>query len=148
MSDAVDTRPADLEDLESLFDLHRTVFRSHIEEIWGWDEEWQRSQFRREFDSSVTSVVQVAGRTVGDIQTVVDANQLYLQNIALHPDVQRQGIGTCLVKRLQQDAVERDVPVNLSLFRTNPQAVNFYERLGFRRAGETDTHIKMSWCAA
>ncbi len=128
MSDAVDIRPAALEDLESLFDLHRTVFRSHIEEIWGWDEEWQRSRFRQEFDSSVTSVVQVAGRTVGYVQTVVDANQLYLQNIALHPEVQRQGIGTCLVKRLQQDAVERNVPVNLSLFRTNPQAVNFYER--------------------
>ena len=75
MSDAVDIRPAALEDLESLFDLHRTVFRSHIEEIWGWDEEWQRSRFRREFDSSVTSVVQVAGRTVGYVQTVVDANQ-------------------------------------------------------------------------
>jgi len=145
MSDAVDIRPAALEDQESLFELHRTVFRSHIEEIWGWDEKWQRSQFRREFESSVTSVVQVAGRTVGYVQTVVSANLLYLRNIALHPDVQGQGIGTCLVTRLQQEAVERGVPVNLSLFRTNPRSINFYERLGFRRTGETDAYIKMSW---
>lgn len=99
-------------------------------------------------ESSLTSVIQVAGRTVGYVQTDIDSNRLYLRNIALHPDAQGQGIGTCLVNRLQQEAEERGIPVNLSVFHTNPRAQDFYKRLGFRRTGQTDTHIEMSWHAA
>jgi ribosomal protein S18 acetylase RimI-like enzyme len=145
MSDPLDVRAAVPEDLESLFELHRTIFRSQIELIWGWDEEWQRSQFRREFASSATSVIQTSGRTVGYIQTVAHAEFLYLLNIALHPDVQGRGFGTRLVQRLQRQAVRRGVPVNLSVFRTNRRAMSFYQRLGFRQIGESDTHFKMSW---
>jgi ribosomal protein S18 acetylase RimI-like enzyme len=148
MSGALDIRGAVQEDLDSLFELHRTVFHSHIEEIWGWDEKWQRSQFRREFESSVTYLVQVAGRTVGYFQTVANADLLYLQSIALHPDVQGQGIGTRLVRRLQREAVDRGAAVSLSIFRTNPRAMDFYRGLGFRQTGETDTHVTMSWRAA
>ena len=147
MSSPLDIRGAVPEDLDSLFELHRTVFRSHIEVIWGWDEKWQRSQFRKEFESSVTYLIQVAGRTVGYFQTVANADLLYLQSIALHPDVQGQGIGTRLVRRLQREAVDRDVAVSLSIFRTNPRAMTFYEELGFRQTGETDTHVTMSWRA-
>jgi hypothetical protein len=36
----------------------------------------------------------------------------------------------------------------LSIFRTNPRAMDFYRGLGFRQTGETDTHVTMSWRAA
>lgn len=145
VSGAVDVRPATSDDLESLFDLHCAVFRSHIEEIWGWDEEWQRSRFKLEFESSMTSVVQTAGQTVGYVQTNADPDRLYLRNIALHPDVQGQGLGTILVRQLQQQAAERGVRLDLSVFRSNRRAQDFYARLGFHRTGGTDTHIEMSW---
>ena len=145
---ALDIRSAVPEDLDSLFELHRTAFRSHIEAIWGWDEKWQRSRFRSEFESSMTYLVHIAGRTVGYFQTVAKADVLYLQSIALHPDVQGQGIGTRLIRRLQREAVDCGSAVSLSIFRTNPRAMAFYKGLGFRQTGETDTHVTMSWRAA
>jgi ribosomal protein S18 acetylase RimI-like enzyme len=148
MSDEVELRPAVSDDLPALFELHRLVFRSHIEELWGWDEEWQLSRFTQECGSSVTMVIEFAGRTLGYMQTVVDAHQLYIRNIALHPQVQGRGIGAALVRQLQQDAGERGIQVALSVFPTNHRAVKFYERLGFHRTGETDTSITMSWTAA
>lgn len=148
MSKDFDIRPAVPEDLDSLFELHCGVFRPHIEKIWGWDDEWQRSQFRRDFGSTVTEVVQVAGRTVGYVQTVSRPELLYLQTIALHPDFQGQGIGTRLVKRLQREAADRRVAVSLSVFRTNRRAMAFYKELGFRQTGKTDAHFTMSWRAA
>ena len=69
------------------------------------------------------------------MQTIVSPTELYLRNIALHPDVQGQGMGTRLVKQLQEQAAKRNVPFNLSLFRTNHRAARFYERLGFERTG-------------
>jgi ribosomal protein S18 acetylase RimI-like enzyme len=147
MEDAVNVRPATLRDLELLFDLHRIVFRHHIEEIWGWDEAWQRSRFRQEFESSETSVVELAGQIIGYVQTDSDPSRLYLRNIALHPDVQGNGIVTSLVRQLQRNAAKRGVPVYLSVFRTNRQAQEFYDRLGFLTTGRTDELIEMSWNA-
>ena len=145
MNELVDLRTATPDDLESLFDLYATMFRSHIEDIWGWDEAWQRSHFERDMESTFTSVVEVAGKTVGYMQTVTRSEHLYLRNIALHPDAQGRGIGTRLVKELQEKSRGLGVPVELSVFRTNPRAQEFYGRLGFQRAGKTDTHIDMSW---
>jgi ribosomal protein S18 acetylase RimI-like enzyme len=147
MNDPVDIRPATPRDVESLFELHRTVFRHHIEEMWGWDEAWQYSRFRQEFESSKTTVVELVGQMIGYVQTDADPNRLYLRNIALHPNVQGQGIGTFLVKRLQRTAAERGVPVYLSVFRTNRQAQEFYERLGFLTTSRTDELTEMSWNA-
>jgi ribosomal protein S18 acetylase RimI-like enzyme len=119
------------------------VFRSHIEEIWGWDEDWQRQRFREEFAESETTAVLSAGQTVGYVQVVVEADQLLLRNIALHPDAQGQGLGAKLVEELMVRANRRDLPIVLGVFRTNPGAVAFYERLGFVRSGETETHVRM-----
>jgi hypothetical protein len=47
----MDTRLAAASDEAELFEIHRAVFRGHIEQIWGWDEEWQRANFAREMAS-------------------------------------------------------------------------------------------------
>ncbi len=141
----MDIRAATPADLDTLFDLHCTVFRHHIQEIWGWDEAWQRSRFEEECDASTVSVVQIDGRTVGYTQVASGDDRVYLQNIALHPDAQGRGIGTRLLEDIQRAAMQQEATLDLGVFRTNPRAVKFYERLGFRKTGQTDTHIKMSW---
>lgn len=35
------------------------------------------------------------------------------------------------------------LPVRLQVLKINPRALSFYERSGFVRTGETDTHILM-----
>jgi ribosomal protein S18 acetylase RimI-like enzyme len=47
-----------------------------------------------------------------------------------------------MVGSLLATARDRGVPVRLQVFRESP-AVRFYERLGFRRTGETETHVRM-----
>jgi ribosomal protein S18 acetylase RimI-like enzyme len=145
---AFDLRPATPDDLESLFELYRTVFRSHIETIWGWSESWQQSNFRRDFETSSTSVVQVAGRTVGSVQTDKEPKRLYIRNMAVHPDVQGPRIGSRLIRQLQREAKDEGLPVELVIFRTNLRASEFYKRLGFKTTGRTDAFLEMSWHAA
>ena len=49
--------------------------------------------------------------------------------------------------KLQQQAADRGIPIKLSVFRANPRAVIFYERLGFRETRRTDAFIQMMWQA-
>lgn len=148
MSIAVALRPATPDDLESLFELYCAAFRSQIERIWGWDEEWQHSNFQQTYQSSSTSVVQVGGQPVGYLQTELSAEQLYLRNIALQAEAQGRGIGALVVRQLQQLAASQGVPVKLRVFVSNPRALQFWERMGFVVRGQTDAQIEMSWPAA
>jgi ribosomal protein S18 acetylase RimI-like enzyme len=140
-------RPAIEEDESVLFNIHRAVFQSHIEAIWGWNDEWQWSNFTNEVRSCNTSVVELDGMTIGYIQIREEPHQMYLQNIALCQNIQGRGIGSVLVKQIQRRASERKIPLTLSVFRTNDRALRFYEKLGFIRTGKTEAHIEMSWHA-
>lgn len=141
----MDLRPAADNEEGELFEIHRVVFESHIERLWGWDERWQRSNFAAELASSTTSVIRVAAIIVGYVQFRDEGNRIYVQNIALLPDFQSRGIGTRLIKELQAKAAARGVPLELGVFRTNAPARRFYEHLGFERMRDTETHTEMSW---
>lgn len=143
----MDVRPAANSEEADLFEIHRTVFRSHIEQIWDWDERWQRSNFATELASSTTSAIRIDALIVGYVQFRDEGNRIYVQNIALLPDFQSKGIGTRLIKELQAQAAARGVPLELGVFRSNAPARRFYERLGFERACDTETHTEMSWKA-
>jgi len=138
-------RPATDGDQTTLFDLHRAVFREHIEKIWGWDEKWQRANFTAEFACAATSVIEQDGRIVGYVQILDKEDRIQVQNIAISQAYQGKGIGSRMLRNLQLEAAARKVPLQLGAFRTNTLAQKLYERLGFRRTGTTDTHIEMSW---
>lgn len=138
-------RPASAADQPALFEVHRSVFRSHIEKLWGWDESWQLENFATEFASAMTSVIEEGGRIAGYLQVLDRDGRIYVQNIAVSEAFQGQGLGTRLLTGLQSDAAARKMPLQLGVFRTNASALRLYERLGFQRIGETQTHIDMLW---
>ncbi|WDR35083.1 GNAT family N-acetyltransferase [Pseudomonas serboccidentalis] len=141
-------RPATDSDRTTLFNLHRAVFYDHIEKIWGWEENWQRSNFAAEFACTVTSVIEFNGQMVGYVQVLDKEDRIHVQNIAVSPKFQGKGIGTRILKELQLQASARHVPLQLGVFRTNALARKLYESLGFRQTGETTTHIEMAWTAS
>ncbi len=140
-------RPADAGDIPRLFGIHRAVFRAHIEQLWGWDEAWQRQNFASECAAAITSVVELDGQTIGYLQVLERDSHLYVQNIALSANHQGQGIGSQLLKDLQSQAAARRLPLRLGAFRSNAAALSLYQRLGFRQTGETRTHTEMEWTA-
>jgi ribosomal protein S18 acetylase RimI-like enzyme len=125
--------------------LFRAAFHAHIQEIWGWDESWQRSNFEEEFASAETSVIEDGGRIIGYFQILNEDDRIYLLDLVISAELQGRGIGSGVIKALQQLASARNVPLQLAVFRTNPQAQRLYKRLGFVQVGETEVHVKMCW---
>lgn len=135
-------RPATLEDEDLLWNLHCLAVKPHVEQVWGWDEAFQRRYFRDHFSPSNSQVILYEGREAGVI--TVEENQLgyILSNIELFPQYQGLGIGTTLIKELLAKAERQGLPVSLRVLKINP-ARQLYLRLGFSVIGETETHYWM-----
>ena len=137
-------RPATDGDYDFLWWLKGATMRTYVDAIWGWDEAFQRLYFRERFDPARMEIVELAGEAVGHISVERREESIFLGVIEIAPDFQNQGIGAGLIRDLQDEALERGVPLKLQVLQGNP-ARRLYERLGFVATGETETHIMMSW---
>ena len=135
-------------DADPIYGLYESLFRHHVEQIWGWDEAWQRENFAEEWEVTRTWRVESQGRLAGYIQQKNEQDFVYLLSVAIIPDFQGRGIGRQIMGRFQEEAAKLGQPLRLSVFRTNPRALSFYQGLGFRVTEETDAFHRLEWLPA
>ena len=140
-------RPASDSDRNYVFRLYEELFRSHIEQIWGWDDDWQSSNFEAEWNQIENQIVEHNGVDVGYLQTQLktDPDHLYVIIIAIDPKYQGNRIGSSVMRDLIQRAKKLGIPLRLNVFRTNPEALRFYVRLGFREVTTTESGVMLEW---
>jgi ribosomal protein S18 acetylase RimI-like enzyme len=136
-------RPATADDRNFLLELNRLAFRASVEPTWGWDEDVQTAYFDARFDPARRQIVQVGGVDVGEVAIEERASEIYLGRIALLPAWQGRGVGTSIVRSLLERAAASGRAVILEVLHTNPRAAALYEKLGFTRIGENETHVFM-----
>ena len=76
----------------------------------------------------------LSGKLVGIGNAISDGHLVvYFPHLLVHPDHQRQGIGRLMMEEL----LERYRGFHQLMLTADGEAVQFYERLGFSRAGRT-----------
>ncbi|MFN7056998.1 GNAT family N-acetyltransferase [Hyphomonas sp.] len=81
----------------------------------------------------IHTVRDAKGRLAGFTLTSVRRTTLYLDQISVHPDHGRKGLGAALLERVAGEAKDRGLKtVMLSTFRDLPWNAPFYRRHGFR----------------
>lgn len=124
-------RPAVTEDRDFVFAVFAQTMKTVIEQTWGWDPAWQRSEFDRRFASYEASVVESCGRAIGWLLIERSEGSIVIHELQLLPEYQGQGVGTAIVRDIVEQAARNGVPVELSVVPANPRAQQLYERLGF-----------------
>jgi ribosomal protein S18 acetylase RimI-like enzyme len=124
------------------YEVKRAALHSYVEQVWGWDEEFQREFHRRDWRLRRPDIVVVDGREVGTIDIERRETEYHLGEFYLLPAFQRQGIGSQLLERLTRAADVEEVPVGLEVLKINPVRA-LYERHGFTVVGESSTHYQM-----
>jgi ribosomal protein S18 acetylase RimI-like enzyme len=132
-------RQISFEDYEFLWRLHNAALKNYVEKTWGWNEEWQRANFKETFNSNDGEIIVVDKADAGFLCVVEKETETVLASIRLLPEFQNKGIGTRIIKNL---LVKSEKPVRLQVLKINPAKI-LYERLGFVIIGETETHFVM-----
>jgi ribosomal protein S18 acetylase RimI-like enzyme len=109
----------------------------------------QRNGYRMRFPNAEHQLVLVDGRQVGRLWVAREPGELRLVDLSLLPAHRGAGVGTALLRSLQEEASLAGKPLRLSVARDNP-ARRLYERLGFTPtagavANTTGPYLTLEW---
>ena len=136
-------RKAQATDSEFVFAVKKAAFREYVEQIWGWEDTYQRDLHNRRFDSQDIRIVQFDGTDVGFLSTRNTPDTFKVDQLYILPEYQGKGIGAACMKRIIEDAKREQKPVTLQVLKINTRATAFYQRLGFTIVDENATHFQM-----
>ena len=136
-------RKATTDDSEFAYQTRKVAFREYVEQTLGWNEDEQRQLHQRRFASQHFQVIQVSGLDVGILYMTRQPDCIRLHQMFILPEYQGKGIGAVCINQIIKEATASRLPIRLQVLKVNNRAAVFYKRLGFKRTGESDTHILM-----
>ncbi len=122
----------------------------------GWSREQLRPLLEMQYRARQVSYAQSYPAAVDTILCLEDgtpAGRCWMErqprcyrvlDIAVLPEHRNRGIGGWALRRMQQTAALEQVPLRLSVTRSNP-ALRLYERLGFMRVSGDELSYEMEW---
>jgi ribosomal protein S18 acetylase RimI-like enzyme len=138
-------RPATNADIDFLRNTFAVAYEQvMLRQFGSWNEHDQQISFDRVIADEPIQIITVEGKPCGFLQIDELPNEIWIDEVVLLPEAQGKGIGSTLVRQVQETAQQRQLPVKLNVLHANP-AIELYRRLGFQRIGDTETYTEMEW---
>ena len=136
-------RKADASDSEFVFTVKKAAFRAYVEQVWGWDDSYQRELHNRRFASQNLYIILFREVDVGFLAISHTPDMFKVNQLFILPEYQGRGIGSACMTRIINNANLEQKPVVLQVLKVNTRGIAFYQRLGFTVIGESSTHLQM-----
>lgn len=136
-------RKAQATDSDFVFTVKKAAFREYVEQIWGWDDTYQKELHNRRFASQDLRIIQFNGTDVGFLSTSSTTDTLNVDQVYILPEYQGRGFGAVCMRDIIDDAGLEQKSVTLQVLKINTRATAFYQRLGFAIVDENSTHFQM-----
>ena len=154
LSHSLSTRPVTRDDERFLRQVYKSSRGDDLRGL-GWEEdriskflemqyEAQRKFFESDYQNASDEVVLLDSKPAGRLIVERREHEIRFIDLGLLPAYRNQGVGTSIVRQLQEEALASNKSLRLQVIRFN-RAVNLLERLGFVRTSETGTHFQMEW---
>ena len=132
------------EEIKFIYNLKKEVYQEYVEKIYGeWNEENQKKLFNKfmKENSKNIELIYLKDKLVGFYNGKLKDDKSYeIDNICIMPEYQNRGIGTAVLKEILFE--NKDKEIILQCFKEN-QASKLYERMGFKKIEENETHYIM-----
>lgn len=125
--------------------MNKANIEDYVIKTWGnWDEDFQREFFSRYFQTIEFQIIVVNDKNVGIVACSRDEKYTVIDEIQILPEYQNKGIGTLILSDIIADAQKAKIEINLRVLKVNFIAQKFYNKLGFEKIGDTETHFLLS----
>ena len=141
--EALSFRKAHASDSEFVFTVKKAAFREYVEQVWGWNDDYQRELHNRRFVPQDFHIIQFRGTDVGFMATSSTPDTLKVNQLFILPEYQGKGIGSACMTRIVDDTSLEGKSVALQVLKVNTRGIAFYQKLGFLIVGESSTHFQM-----
>jgi len=99
-----------------------------------WNDPVRDLSLARDAADSVVVVARENGAVRGSVMAGFDGHRGWVYYLAVHPDVQRRGLGRALMAPAEAWLADRGAPkIQLMVREGNARAISFYEALGMAR---------------
>ena len=147
-------RPITPEDESFLARLYAST-RAEELALTNWSDEQKAIFCRHQFDAQTADyaanypgasfqIIERGGAPAGRLLVSRGDKAIHVIDIALMPEHRGAGLGTKLLKELQEEAKAAGKPLTIHVERFNP-ALRLYERLSFRQVEERGVYFLMEW---
>ncbi len=151
----INLRSVGEDDQEFLCDVYCSARRDEVA-AFGWDAAqtdaflqmqftMQQGAYNMQSPNAEYSVILLNETPSGRMIVNRTSSAMTLIDIIVLPQFRGIGIGTYLIKRLQDEAAASEKPLILQVDKTNHVAAKLYERLGFRVTSMAAFACEMEW---
>tara|TARA_R110002167_G_scaffold192921_5_gene395538 strand:+ start:152 stop:562 length:411 start_codon:yes stop_codon:yes gene_type:complete len=99
-----------------------------------WNDPDRDLSLARDAAGSTILVARDGDRICGSVMTGFDGHRGWVYYLAVHPEVQRRGVGRALMAAAERWLADRGAPkIQLMVREDNADAIGFYEALGLAR---------------
>lgn len=139
-------RPALEKDKQFIYHLKKDNIFSYVDNIWGWDEDYQYQDFCMDWTKiNDFWILETQTCSIGFLQIRSEQGMVNIIELHLSAKYRNAGIGTEIIQTIQQKAAEKQYMVQIGCFKQNQRAKQLYEKLGFVQECETDTHYILKY---
>ncbi len=135
------TQIAKEHDKNYFFELYCDSMKSHIETLWGWDQDWQISDFEDRWNLSINYILFNAEKRIGYFQVTEEKDGPYIMMFIIDEKFRSKGVGSRALTMLKKLLLNK--PLSLRVFKTNTRALSFYTANGFSLLEQEDKFFIM-----
>ena len=106
----------------------------------------QRRHYKTYYQNAEFNIIQQNRRRIGRFYVCRMPDQIRVMEVTLIPEARRKGIGSRLIRMVQEEAKGVGMPVTLHAEKLGTE-VEFYQRLGFEIVEVKESHFFMKWVA-
>lgn len=112
-----------------------------------WQFGLQRTHYRLYYPESTWDILLIDGVRAGRLYVHRKEESVHILDITLMAEFRGKGMGSSILRHLQQEAASGGKTLSIHVERYNP-AKRLYDRLGFEEAGESGpVYLYMEWRA-
>ncbi|MEZ9336667.1 GNAT family N-acetyltransferase [Vibrio splendidus] len=126
-------------EFEELFASVKQGIFIHIDDVFGWDDDFQRQRLLNDYHPSWFHWIYRGKERIGLVCFKPYDNAYHVHLLIISPQYQGQSLGKKVMSLMHEKTLqEQRNQITLSSFRSNTRAISFYQSLGYGVVDEED----------